>query len=190
MLYSSPAPDKRERGGASSAPGPPSKMAKQQQKSIFIPTSETRDAAIRLLMSFSITNTPGALLRALPRYPDAADDSNDTPDLGDDDEDSPIGKEATRLRDGKCCWSALKSGFIKRKDLAMLVASPIKKGKRPRQDSSEEDIFNVSESIETPAVISKNAWPVLDWLIALFEKDEALTEDAGLRASCSSYFFL
>src|SRR5262245_47301286 len=114
-------------------PGHPSKTAKQQQKSIFIPTCEARDAAIRLLTSFSITNTPNSLLRALPRYPDAADDSNGISDLGDDDEDSPIGKEATRLRDGKGCWNALKSGFIKRKDFAMLVASPKKKGSRSRQ---------------------------------------------------------
>jgi hypothetical protein len=184
VLYSSPTPDGRERGSDNPVSG-----SKQQQKSIYIPTSEARDSAIRLLMSFSITNTPNSLLRALPGYPDPADDSNSIPDLGDDDEDSPVGKEASRLKDGKGCWSVLKSGFIKRQDLAMLVASPKKKGNKRRQDSFEDDIFNTSESTEPPSVVSENAWPVLDWLIGLFEKDEAITENAGLGAS-SSFFFL
>jgi hypothetical protein len=31
------------------------------------------------------------------------------------------------------------------------------------------------------ALIAENAWPVLDWLLRIFERDELLTEHDGLR---------
>ena len=49
-------------------PSSPSKLHAKHQNSIMIPTPPATNAAQDLLMSFSRTNTPESLFRALPRY--------------------------------------------------------------------------------------------------------------------------
>jgi hypothetical protein len=182
VLFSAPPRDEKGKSRDIPTTGSPSKMTRQQQKSTYIPTYAARDAAVRLLASFAITNTPNALLRGLPSYPGPDDDSTDN--IGDDDPDSFIARESLRLKDGRGCWSTLNDGFYKRGSSAMMATSPKKSDKKRRHDSFEDDeLSDAFDSAESFSVVAENAWPVLDWLIMVFERDEAMTENKALRAS-------
>lgn len=119
-------------------------------------------------------NSPASLLRALPAYPDPTD-GNGATSLTDDNEslsdaDSFVASEAVRFRDCKNCWNILKSGFINSLSESTSFA-PGNPRKRRRGDS----LVNMDEE-ESSLVVGENAWPVLDWLLFLFEKDELSTE--------------
>lgn len=144
---------------------------------------------MRVLTSFATTNTPDALLRALPHYPASGEsDANGASDWGDDDEDSFIAREAMCIKGGKSCWAILKGGFIQWKNL--VITTPRAKGKKRRRNSYEQEEVFIGEGSESPSVVAENAWPVLIWLVGLFEKDETVTEQKGLRGSYRSICLL
>lgn len=129
-------------------------------------------AAQRLLFSFLATNSPGSLFRALPRYPlDDATQGDLPPDSSDTghDEDSIIARESLCLKDCKNCWGILKAGFIQRKKLL-----PQDSRKKPRSTVYDTEDALLDQDFDTPAVVAEHAWPILQWLLFLFEKDELL----------------
>lgn len=84
------------------------------------------------------------------------------------------------IKEAKHCWGILKDGFVQRKTPAL--STPKGNGKkRGRDHFAQEDVFNEAAVAEPPCVVSENAWPVLDWLVGVFEQDEILTEGLGLR---------
>lgn len=127
--------------------------------------------AQRILFSFLATNSPGSLFRALPRYSLDAADNNLLPGLSDNshDEDSLIARESLCLKDCKNCWAILKEGFIQRRKL--LPQDARKKRGRGAYDVEEAAL---DQGNDTPAVVAEYAWPILQWLLSLFEKDELL----------------
>jgi hypothetical protein len=155
----------------------PSKLSSRHAYSALLPSSRSSELAKRTLRVLADVNSPTSLLRALPAYPNPndADDaaSNPEPELPSD-LDSFVASEAVRFRNCKNCWNILKSGFIKSlaDSSSTVLASP---RKRRRGNASATEHSLVDEE-ETSLVVGENAWPVLDWLLVLFEKDESMTE--------------
>lgn len=129
------------------------------------------ETAQRILFSFLSTNSPGSLFRALPRYPldDAADNDLPLSSEGGHDEDSLIARESLCFKDCKNCWAILKEGFIQRKKLLPQES----RKKRGRGTYDVEDAA-IDQGNDTPALVAEHAWPILQWLVSLFEKDELL----------------
>ncbi|KIJ67941.1 hypothetical protein HYDPIDRAFT_83831 [Hydnomerulius pinastri MD-312] len=157
--------------------GPPTKQKPILQKASFSPTVVASEAAQRLLLSFLSTNSPESLFRALPSYPlNKAPENGVRPEPSNDghDEDSIIARESLCIRDCKNCWIILRSSFIQRKKLFSPAGDVKKKRGRSAYDIEDVDFDNGSNA--PPAPVAEHAWPVLDWLLSLFEKDESLTE--------------
>jgi len=131
-------------------------------------------------MSLSNTNSPGAIFRAVPSYADANEPADVPAAFADEEEDSVIGRESICIKESKNCWSILKEGFIQRKTPA--ISSPKPRNIRTRRDFLEEDGFldGVSD-LAAPSPVAANAWPVLDWMVTVFELDETQQVNNGLR---------
>lgn len=123
----------------------------------------------------------------------------------DGEDASYVAREAMCIKEAKSVWAILREGAVRRKVVPWsgpsgssfsLINSPIKKGgmgkgKKRRNCEyveEEETWFNGDwdgDEPPAPAVVAEHAWPVLEWLLMLFEKDEVLTEKSGLRESLS-----
>ena len=96
--------------------------------------------------------------------------------------ESIIGKETMCVQRAKSCWTLLTEGYTARGPRrGNVLGSPGKgKGKdRVAYDSDEEDTSHFDE--EEDAVVGEDAWPVLEWLLVLFEQDELVTVGRGSR---------
>lgn len=140
------------------APLSPTKSTKQ-----YTPSGTAVLASHRLLMSFAMTNSSGALARALPHYEDP---SKYDPPFEDDPGDSVIGKEAMCIPQAKNCWSILSQDFVRRQRQTFLSPS---KGKKRVQVWDDEVPEYPNEG---PSVVGENSWAALDWLLVLFERDQ------------------
>lgn len=130
------------------------------------PSATATDAALRILRAFALTNSPDALMRALPHFD--ADFNNALPT-----EDSYLTQAAQRITEVRCCWDLLKGGFIKRKD-----ASKTHEGRsRIRSKDVEDDTLDTFDG--NTGAVGAHAWPILEWYIDLFEKDEHLRARCG-----------
>ena len=154
----------------------PSKISSRHAYSTLLPSPAASELAKRTLRVLADVNSPASLLRALPAYPDPTD-GNSATSLADDeslsDADSFVASEAVRFRDCKNCWNILKSGFINSLSESTSFA-PGNPRKRRRGDSLVK--YTHMDEEESSLVVGENAWPVLDWLLFLFEKDELSTE--------------
>ncbi|KAF9244949.1 hypothetical protein BU15DRAFT_41638 [Melanogaster broomeanus] len=148
--------------------GSPTKQKHALPNASLSPSVVASEAAQRLLLSFLSTNSPESLFRALPKYPL----HNDRPEPGSDehDEDSVIARESLCIKDCRNCWAILKGGFIPRKRLFSLAQDG--RRKRGRDIYALDDVDLENESTTQPAIVAEHAWPVLGWLLSLFEKDE------------------
>ncbi|KIM57221.1 hypothetical protein SCLCIDRAFT_186548 [Scleroderma citrinum Foug A] len=168
--------DEQEQAPPSPTKQSPSKQ-KQFLKTSFTPSLAASEAAQRLLLSFLSTNSPDALFRGLPRYTSTnADGCYPQPEGGNEDydEDSVIARESLRIKDSKCCWFIIREGFIQRKDLTPTFQEGRKKRGRITAVTRDTDSDNGSPS---PLLsVAEHVWPVLQWLLSLFEKDERNTE--------------
>ncbi|KAF8844655.1 hypothetical protein BDN67DRAFT_894529 [Paxillus ammoniavirescens] len=152
--------------------GSPAKQKQTLPKLSLSPSVVASEAAQRLLMSFLSTNSPESLIRALPRYPLNNTVGTSEPRNDDHDEDSVIAQESLCIKDCRNCWAILKDGFIPRKKLLPLAHDG--RRKRARNTYEIEDV-NLEDGVPTqPSIVAEHAWPVLDWLLSLFEKDESL----------------
>ncbi|KAG6845305.1 hypothetical protein H0H87_011155 [Tephrocybe sp. NHM501043] len=147
-------------------PASPSKATLKKR----IPSGTAVLAARRLLNSFAITNTPEAISAALPFYDDLKKEESITPDDGS--LESVIGPQSMCIARAKNAWSILAEGFTQRGQVLSMQAA---KGKKRFHTLNEEDDPGGLEN----AVVGKDAWPTLSWLITLFEQDEVLTHARG-----------
>jgi hypothetical protein len=183
-LYPSAADDgRKERNKDAVDPSTPSKSAaKQIPKSPLMPSAKATEAALRLLTSFALTNSPGALGRALPEHLSGSDWLEKVRNIDEDqEEDSYIAREAMCIHEAKNIWAILKDGMVQRKVVVPTI--PKGKGKKRRRvyENVEEDLPFDAEGTVSPAVVSEHAWPVLHWLLIVLEKDELLMEKGGSR---------
>ncbi|KAF8558031.1 hypothetical protein OG21DRAFT_1456488 [Imleria badia] len=151
--------------------GSPTKYKPDLPKASLSPSVVESETAQRILFSFLATNSPGSLFRALPRYPlDDAGDNDLPPGSGEGgrDEDSLIARESQCLKECKNCWAILKEGFVQRKNILPQES----RKKRGRAAYNIEDA--IDQGNDTPTVVAEHAWPTLQWLLSLFEKDELL----------------
>jgi hypothetical protein len=154
----------------------PSKFSSRHAYSTLFPSPAASELAKRTLRVLADVNSPASLLRALPSYPDPAD-GNGATSLADpespSDADSFVASEAVRFRDCKNCWNILKSDFIKSLSESTSFA-PVSPRKRRRGEALAK--YTDTDEEASSSVVGENAWPVLDWLLFLFEKDELSTE--------------
>lgn len=141
-------------------PPSPSKSTKKH-----LPSSAAIQSAQRLLISFAITNSPNTLAQALPSY---EKDGSAIVDYGD----SVIGAEAACIPNARHCWEILMEGFTQRQKRML----PTPKGKDKNRIHNFEEPFQM----EGHAAVGENSWPVLDWLLLIFEQDELQTKACGL----------
>jgi hypothetical protein len=86
--------------------------------------------------------------------------------------DSVLAKQASSIKNAKNCWELLEAGFVFRNHI---VLSPKGKSKLRRDLSFGEALFPESQS-GGAGNVADEAWPFLDWLVSLFEKDEDARE--------------
>lgn len=154
--------------------GSPSKLTPLNQKQDNRPRISAIEGARRLLMSFAYANTPHSLLSALPSY----DTARNT--FSDEEQDSGIATAALSIKKSRACWDFLKGGFIQPKN--DIFSAPRGKSKTRRKEITPYTFEGDEDEIEDPAqVISEHAWPVLDWLLTLLERDESATEITNIR---------
>ncbi|KAF5385121.1 hypothetical protein D9615_000897 [Tricholomella constricta] len=146
-------------------PSSPSKAALKKG----IPSGPAVHAARRLLSSYAITNLPATIARALPCYEDPRKDQG--PHNLDGSLESVIGPQSMCIPMAKSCWHILTEDFTQHGPSYSL---PSGKGKKRAHHSDSAD-----EAITGNAVVGPDAWPVLDWLLLLFEQDEMLTAACG-----------
>ncbi|KAF8575090.1 hypothetical protein K439DRAFT_771748 [Ramaria rubella] len=151
-------------------PPSPQKMQFQRQKEDLWPKPTSRPLAVALLKAFLGTSSPQCLMRALPfhiyinsegvRDVDPFCNEEISEDYSEDN--SPLKNELRTMQSLKDCWGLLKNGFVKRKQLD-----------RARVDDS------AASHQSDDAIVGPYAWPVLEWLIKIFEKDEQQGKKQG-----------
>jgi hypothetical protein len=161
----------------------PSKLSSRHAYSTLLPSPTSSELAKRTLRVLADVNSPASLLRALPAYPDPSDADDPPPlvepDPGPSDMDSFVASEAVRFKNCKNCWNILKSGFIKSlTDSSTVPGTPRKR----RRGSAKATEYGPVDEEDSSLVVCENAWPVLDWLLVLFEKDESITETSRQRS--------
>ncbi|KAL0069808.1 Superkiller protein 3 [Marasmius tenuissimus] len=142
-------------------PGSPTKMDKRRIKVQTLSISpEASSSAQNLLFSFAQTNSLESILNALPAF-------SRSRDVVDSDSDSALANEALCIVRCKSCWDMLVKDFIK-------VGVNLVDGRSKGYQTSD------SEEDGVESVVADHAWPILKWLLFLFERDEAQTEAKGL----------
>ncbi|KAK1232801.1 Superkiller protein 3 [Marasmius sp. AFHP31] len=148
-------------------PGSPTKMDKRRIKVQTLSISpEASSSAQNLLFSFAQTNSLESILDALPAF-------SRSRDVVDSDSDSALANEALCIVRCKSCWDMLAKDFIR-------VGTHLADGPSKGYQNSD------SEADGAESVVADHAWPILKWLLFLFERDEAQTEAKGLRATYPS----
>ncbi|KAH9935298.1 uncharacterized protein B0H18DRAFT_1114066 [Fomitopsis serialis] len=140
------------------------------------PHRAARDAALKLLFAFLQTNTPGALFAALPKY---AGTDNGAVNGIQEDTDSFIARQSVRVRNAKDCWATLREGFVQPN---AEVPPQLKRKGSSRARAVEEQPQMDNGEVEgqaTRAPVGEHAWPVLEWVLCVLEKDEKLVEKSG-----------
>lgn len=149
-----------------------------------LPSQQAVDAARALLFSFAATNSPASLLRAFPSYPFNPDPSLirgrvEGTDVDLDGDDSVIARVASlSVKSATSVWSMLKPGFV-RWDVAVAEVEGKGKGTKRQPPKPKQETYEDGEDFS--ALVSEDAWPVLGWLVSLFERDAEMTEKEGKR---------
>ena len=150
---------------------------------MLIPTEAASHAALRLLEAFVSTNSPDALLRALPRFRQNGVDSS-VSQAGlmttHEDEDSFLARSSRIIRDAKHCWELFREGFVKPYTDATASRTNGRKRKTTTKDIQYSDEEG-GDDFEQPLAVAPYAWPVLQWLLSVIEKEEIWIERGGER---------
>jgi hypothetical protein len=172
-LYPPPSKPSKRVDGADAPPPSPQKVQLQRQKDDLWPKPESRPLAIALLKAFAGTNAPESLMRGLPFY--SYEDNDGAMDVDpfreekitDEraEDNSPLKNEVLAMQELKDCWELLRGGIVKRKQV----------------DRCRSDGMVANSEPEDDDVVGPYAWPVLEWLIRVFENDErrAVKEGQG-----------
>ncbi|KAI0320909.1 hypothetical protein OF83DRAFT_1081301 [Amylostereum chailletii] len=173
VLYPHSRSSNQDKGG--------SKTAATKSGAYLIPSPAASSAAMTCLTGFVNSNSPAALLRGLPSHP--AIDEHRSPDwvlqLEDDfvtGHDSKVAKEADRFKRCKDCWSMLEESFIPPPSAAIIVGPPSPSKRRQNDMVTYHTPRDANHSLKP---IGPEAWPVLHWLLTIFEKDQDETSSKG-----------
>jgi len=158
----------------------PSKILKQQQSqlSMNLVSMKTVVDAQKVLLKYLHTSQPDRLSRALPRRRSPHD-----PVLDHDEAESTVARRASYIMQSQDCWELLSKGFSLRQNALSLTLRAKPKAKRYSERLS---CVKLDAGMETglPTAVQENAWPLLDWLVSLFEHDEHATTAAS--KNCTS----
>lgn len=168
----------------------PRKIVKQS-KSALVLSPQTVLASQNLLFAFISTNSPQDIATALPSYPDTevrrqVSIGGEGAQFAFDYLDSPIYNQSAAIRNARSVWELLKEGYINR---AMQVFGTPKVRKGTSMRSLGRDVsFNMNMEMGETKVVGEDSWFLLEWLVALFEKDAEVTQPKSMRMSfsCSS----
>ena len=154
-------------------PSSPSKFAaKQRQPFLLSPT--LIEAAQNLLRVLVQTHSPASIARALPNYGLAAlDNIPEVSSIADNDEDdgeSELARLSRQIKDARSCWDIVKENYI-RPDLINDI--PRNSGRKSGRPTALQSTSMDEDSDDVPKPVAENAFPVLESLISLFEKEEA-----------------
>ncbi|KAF9527316.1 hypothetical protein CPB83DRAFT_856343 [Crepidotus variabilis] len=150
----------------------PRKILKHTKDSMILSGAAVVSAQ-QLLMSLLNTNIPEIFGEALPLYPET---KNEPPMIFDFSE-SLIFKQAESIKHSKNCWEILKSSFYARS--THLLSTPKGKGKRTSRLRFAEPAPLQSLNNDEIKVVGDNSWFILEWLVALFERDADIREKEG-----------
>lgn len=148
------------------------------QKDDLWPKPSAREKALTLLRSYVNVNPPQSLMRAFPFYSYVDENGqNDVNPFSNEnledvlhEDNTPLRDELLKFRSLKDCWGCMKDGFVKRKQQDTVSRSQ-------RQTTLEE-----------PMIVGPYAWPILEWLISVFEKDQELKRQTDGSKSSFSVF--
>lgn len=138
----------------------------------FVPMKTVVDAQ-KVLLKYLHTSQPDRLSRALPRRRSPHD-----PVLDHDDAESTIARRASYIMQSQDCWELLSKDFSLRQNALSPTLRARPKAKRYPERLS---CVKLDAGLETglPTAVQENAWPLLDWLVSLFEHDEQTTTAAS-----------
>lgn len=151
----------------------PRKFQQHRQKRARMPSEEASRQSTNLLCAFVWTNGPRALFQAIPHYRTGikevgfADAANVDETVNQEMEDSPIGRDARVVGQGKDCWSLLEPNVVCRKG----CPAP-----DPEDDTDEDELASMK------SVVGSCSWSLLEAFVDAFEEDQK-------RSGCERVFF-
>lgn len=86
--------------------------------------------------------------------------------LEEPEDNSPLKDELLAIQSLKDCWGLLRDGFVKRKQVG-------------RSHVDEDESIEAESTGTESTIVGPYAWPVLEWLIQAFEKDERRERERG-----------
>lgn len=142
---------------------------------------KTTVAAQRLLISLAFTNSPAAVFRVVPYY---GQENIPNPRANSDGDvfDAVIAYESLCITDCRSCWKFIEEDFVQRFISGPAPAVRNRRTSRAVSASFDDD----SAEPKMPKLVGENAWPVLEWLLTIFERDEQFTEAADIRVFSDS----
>ena len=97
----------------------------------------------------------------------------------DDEEEwgSEISRRSRRIMEARSCWELLRDGFIPPEvTLTQSATSPFRLRTKHSQRLAARDAFEGDKTTdETPDAVGPQAWPLLEWILTVLEKDEQST---------------
>jgi hypothetical protein len=145
----------------------PSKLASptkpRPKRQPLIPTAAASDAATRLLFLLAYSTPASSILRALPNCDSPPLDGREHIQGAEDE--SYVARESQCLSQCRSSWELLRNGVVKPKADAFKDVKGVKRRRVDEYDINEE------LGLDTNAVVGKSAWPILELLIILYEKD-------------------
>lgn len=139
------------------------------KQSSHLPSPIDVAAAQRCLQAFGETNSPHALLRAIPSYDGSELFLSDGANTVEEEEESFLSREARRIQSCRDCWQLLKAEFTR--SISENASIPADRARHQTKNLGLAD-----NSVSSTAVVGPTAWPVLEWLLFMFEKDEQNAE--------------
>jgi hypothetical protein len=169
----------------------PRKIVKQS-KSALVLSPQTVLASQNLLFAFISTNSPQDIATALPSYPDTevrrqvSIGGEGGAQFAFDYLDSPIYNQSAAIRNARSVWELLKEGYANRA-MQIFGTPKVRKGSSMRSLGRDAS-FNMNTEVGDTKVVGEDSWFLLEWLVALFEKDAEVTQFKSMRMSfsCSS----
>ncbi|KAF9454006.1 hypothetical protein P691DRAFT_811791 [Macrolepiota fuliginosa MF-IS2] len=149
----------------------PSKLVKQHQYQMslnLIPPKAVYDAQ-KLLMAYLLSSTPAALGRALPQRRSLI-----PPPPVHNEGDSTVARRAACIIQCRDCWEMLHTNFLLRQ--SAVPSAPKVKLKRQSEHIGYSKLDSTDLNASSPVVVTEDAWPLMEWLVSLFERDEELSE--------------
>ncbi|KAI0092936.1 hypothetical protein BDY19DRAFT_989625 [Irpex rosettiformis] len=154
-------------------PSSPSKFAaKNRQPFCLSPT--LIEAAQNLLRALVQTHSPASIARALPNYGlTGVDNFPDVVPIADnkeDDGESELSRLSRRIKDARSCWDIVKENYIRPDPVNDI---PYNSGRKSGRLTTIQSTSTIEDSDHILKPVADHAFPVLESLVSLFEKEES-----------------